>query len=73
MTQPYRPSNGTEGLDFTARFCDRCTKGPDDEKDCDILARSFWHNIDEPEYPTEWIVDDDGLSSPRCTAFERKP
>jgi hypothetical protein len=75
MSKPYRPSNGTEGDYFCSDFCFRCKKYPDEDnanKDCDILARSFWYDIDDPKYPTEWIVDDDGLSNPRCTAFEEK-
>jgi len=73
MAHSYRPSNGTEGMYFMAQFCDHCTKcpmDPDADGQCDILGRSFAYQVDEPEYPKEWIVDDDGLSNPRCTAFE---
>lgn len=75
--RPYRPSNGSEGDYFIADWCARCLKyRTDDERDeseCDILTRSFWYDLGDKEYPTEWIVDDDGLSNPRCTAFESKP
>ncbi len=65
MSKPYRPSNGSEGEMFERQFCDRCEhQGP-----CMIAANAFWHNIDDPLYPSEWIVDDDGLSNPRCTVF----
>lgn len=60
----YRPSNGTEGGGFIDYWCSQCER--DINEDCDILARSFAHDIDEPEYPREWIYDTDG---PRCTAF----
>lgn len=30
------------------------------------------HRVDDPEYPKEWVKDDDG-SNPRCTAHEPKP
>ena len=72
--RPYRPSNGTEGMYFEAKFCERCAKN-DPEKGCDIQARAFWHQIDDPEYPKEWIARDkpqDDLDDARCTAFERK-
>jgi len=71
----YRPSNGTEGEIFMERFCYRCTKlsVDDDSKDCDILTRSFWYAIGDPEYPKEWIANDaTGLQDPRCTAFEAR-
>jgi len=74
MSKPYRPSNGTEGDIFEYNFCDRCKKQTDQygEPDCRIAFNAFWHEKSHPEYPTEWIVDDDGLSNPRCTAFEAK-
>jgi hypothetical protein len=71
MSKPYRPSNGSEGECFQLAFCNQCTKDTEDVM-CDILNRSFWYPIGDPEYPTEWIVDDDGLNNPRCTAFQRK-
>jgi hypothetical protein len=71
MSKPYRPSNGSESEIFQWNWCFCCTKDTE-ASPCDILGRSFWHNIGDLEYPTEWIVDDDGLSNPRCTAFEAK-
>jgi len=62
----YRPSNGTAGEGFHARFCYRC--GRNWEK-CSILTRTLIHSIDEPEYPREWIQDDQGA---RCTAFRER-
>ena len=72
MSKSYRPSNGSEGESFMAVFCNRCKKDADYENPCEILGRSFWHQTGDPEYPAEWIMDDDGLSNPRCTAFEEK-
>lgn len=74
----YRPSNGTEGEDFFDSWCRRCARDRamregldvddcDDNERCDLIARSFAHDIDEPEYPQEWIVDENGNG--RCTAF----
>lgn len=65
--KPYRPSNGTEGEQFFAHFCDRCERESEDE--CLIMTKSFVYLIEHPEYPTEWIEDEKG---PRCTAFEER-
>jgi hypothetical protein len=68
---PYRPSCGSEGADFMARFCDLCSRdaayrdGAGDS--CPIAAASLTYLIDQPGYPAEWIRDEAG---PRCTAFE---
>jgi hypothetical protein len=73
MTAPYRPSNGTEGIDFQARWCDRCKRDAayraGTGNSCPIVAATLAYNIDEPSYPKEWIRDETG---PRCTAFERE-
>ena len=69
MSTPYRPSNGTEGDMFMSKFCDKCAKCNmhDDDKDpCKILGASMMYNISDPEYPKEWIEDENG---PKCTAF----
>lgn len=68
-TRPYRPSNGTEGDIFRARFCDRCTR--DFGRTCTIYNAAFWGDIDEPGYPPEWVVDESNTTgeSARCTAF----
>lgn len=62
----YRPSNGTEGYLFMEEFCERCELYDDDDG-CGILERSFWNDIDEPDYPREWVFDANGC--PTCTAF----
>ena len=73
MTDPYRPSNGVEGIAFMDRWCDRCTHdaafqaGTGDG--CEIVARTMALRVDDPRYPAEWVEDDEG---PRCTAFELK-
>ena len=72
--KPYRPSNGEEGEGFRISFCIQCVRGGYErtgvlaDKPCDILERSFWNKIDDPDYPTEWVYDQDG--DPTCTAFE---
>lgn len=68
IVKPYRPSNGTEGEIFQEQFCYQC-KNDSEEEGCDILLRSMVHQINEPEYPTEWIYDEN--KQPVCTAFEK--
>jgi len=71
-TRPYRPSNGSEGESFHARFCDRCSRDAeysDENPDlgCPIRAASFCFKIDEPGFPKELVEDD--KRGPFCTAF----
>ena len=55
----YRPSNGAEGLDFMADWCDVCNAG----ENCGILAVAMVEGGHEC-----WVYDDD--DEPTCTAFE---
>lgn len=66
MTEPYRPSNGTEGDIFMDKFCFNCKNNPE-ENPCLILRDSLAYHIDNPHYPKEWIEDEKGE---RCTAFQ---
>ena len=66
-----------------ADWCDKCERDAayQDDPDadgslgCPILAKSFMYNIDDPQYPQEWIYEEiiasDGLPVPipSCTAF----
>lgn len=68
----YKPSNGTEGMVFTDQFCMQCTHcdpDPSGDKQCDILLRTLIYEVDEPEYPEEWIYKD---GVPTCTAHIHK-
>jgi hypothetical protein len=65
----YRPSNGTDGDIFIERFCNHCRKDAVCEG-CEIQLRTMAFDIDEPEYPTEWVYDADG--KPTCTDFESR-
>ena len=65
MSELYRPANGTEGMIFERRFCERCIHDIND--DCAIHTRALLHDVDEPEYPREWVYD--ANDSPACTAF----
>lgn len=71
MREPklYRPSNGTEGECFMSQFCENCTKDDaDNDMFCDIIAYTMACDVDDPEYPKEWIYLSNGR--PTCTAFE---
>lgn len=76
--EKYQPSNGTEGEIFTDVWCRNCARDRsmregdpieecDDDELCDIIARTFAYDVDDPRYPTEWQYGHDG--QPMCTAF----
>ncbi|EPR09903.1 hypothetical protein M527_07200 [Sphingobium indicum IP26] len=62
----YRPSCGSEGADFMARWCGRCTR--DIEGYCRISADTMVFRVTDFEYPVEWRTD--SVHGPRCTAFD---
>jgi hypothetical protein len=66
--QPYRPSNGTEGMLFQECFCDKCTR--ERRQSCKILANTMFYDIDDPKYPKQWTHNEHG--QPICTAFRDK-
>jgi len=76
--QKWRPSNGTEGEIFMQGWCAQCARDKsmrevdpvekcDDDEVCEIIAATFRHDVDDPEYPVEWQYGKDG--QPCCTAF----
>lgn len=76
--QKYQPSNGTEGEIFFESWCRQCARDKamnsgedydecDDNEVCGIIALTFSHNVNDPEYPSEWQYDKQG--QPCCTAF----
>lgn len=70
--RPYQPSNGTEGMWFTDKFCMNCLHcdpNPSGKKQCEILCRSLCWNVGDPQYPKEWIYDQD--DKPACTKFHK--
>lgn len=67
--KPYQPSNGTEGIAFIEEYCMDCIKdNEENEIFCPILTKTFVSDVNDDDYPKEWICDDDG-KNPRCTAF----
>lgn len=77
MAELYRPSSGTEGEWFINNWCrecerDKCQNGTkpmsecQPEDFCQIIGKTMFMDVDDPDYPKEWVEDGDG---PRCTAF----
>ena len=69
----YRPANGSEGLDFMAKFCHRCARDAkfretqDGEDSCPIARDALMYAVTDEGYPEQWIEDALGA---RCTEFE---
>lgn len=80
QTKPYRPSNGTEGMIFADRFCNRCKREAkfrrtrDGADGCWIATRAHSFDIGHPEYPKEWVISlgDATDMTARCTAFRHE-
>ncbi len=66
----YRPANGTERMGFYENWCARCRHDRPEDADggCEILRRTFIHEVTDPEYPDEWTCDDRGRTT--CMTFE---
>ena len=77
MSRKYQPSNGTEGMMFTEEFCEQCIHErwchfPEEDKDedkCEIWSNTMIYDVKDPEYPKEWVYDDD--DTPTCTAWKK--
>lgn len=73
--EPFRPSNGTEGMFFTSAFCENCIHEKwihtqnDDDKKCGILSDSMIFDLKDEEYPKQWVFDAEGW--PVCTAWKK--
>jgi hypothetical protein len=70
MAKKYQPSNGTEGAYFINEYCMRCIHcdpDPYGPKQCDILLRTMVYNVNDPEYPEEWVYNEN--DQPKCTAW----
>lgn len=66
----YKPSNGSEGMWFENEYCMNCLNcdpDPNGKKQCQILFRAFWYDIDDNEYPVEWVYDEN--DKPMCTEY----
>jgi hypothetical protein len=68
-TRPYRPANGAEGDIFEINFCHKCKRFENNKNEpCHIFYSALIHDVDDPEYPKEWVMEE--IYSERCTAFE---
>lgn len=70
--KPYQPSNGTEGSSFIDTYCMKCMHcdpDPEGKKQCMILCNSMAYDINDPEYPNEWIYDEQDKS--KCTKYQK--
>jgi len=65
----YRPGSGTEGEIFMDQFCDQCKHDQDFHNPCQIILRTMIFDLNDPEYPKQWILSKTG---PKCTSFEQK-
>lgn len=71
--EKYRPSNGSEGQIFEHGWCAICLRDRPAREDtdgldgCSILANVMLFEIDHPNYPKEWVIED---AEAKCTAFE---
>lgn len=72
MSNKYRPSNGSEGMDFMEDWCHKCAA----YNICKIWPATMARDVDDPKYPSQWIETDAGA---KCTSFvnaesvKRKP
>ena len=69
--EKYRPSNASEGESFYTTWCAECERersflesGGDG---CLIYVATMVLDTDDPEYPKDWVYDEQGV--PCCTAF----
>lgn len=71
----YQPSNGTEGMFFIEKHCYNCIHGKYEhtqrceDNPCEILTNTMLHNVNDKEYPKEWIYNEYG--EPTCTAWKK--
>ncbi len=67
----YCPSNGTEGMWFTGKFCDNCIHDNPDYNAkaprCEILTLTMVLDVTDKDYPKEWIYNEE--NKPTCTKF----
>lgn len=72
MPRLYRPSNGTEGMCFIEKYCMNCLHcdpNPHGKKQCKILCATMCFSVNDPEYPKEWIYDEN--DTPCCTKWQK--
>ena len=76
--EKWRPSNGSEGMEFIGSWCGTCQldkvqngevpadkAGKDDL--CQIIGDTFIYDVEDHQYPKAWCINDDG--QPCCTSY----
>ena len=72
---PIYFSNGSEGMDYEARWCDRCVnQGPADGPGCWIWGEHMMHNYEDCNKPHSIMHrliprSADGLDNEKCVMF----
>ncbi len=72
MNRKYQPSNGCEGMWFTEEYCMQCLHcdpHPCGDKQCEILCATMVFDINDKEYPKEWVYDEN--DNPICTKWQK--
>ncbi len=73
--EPFRPSNGTEGIIFHDAFCGNCIHEKfshtqvHGDLQCEIMDNMILFEIKEEGYPVELVFSDDGW--PICTNWKK--
>ena len=71
--------NGCEGMDYEARYCDRCIhQGAADGPGCPVWLLHMLHNYEECNNKSSMLHvliprSTDGLSNEQCAMFAAKP
>ena len=63
-------SNGTEGMDYQAKYCERCLH--DANQDCPIWLAHLLHNYKEcnnPESILHMLIPREGIENGQCKMF----
>lgn len=66
MTRVFKPADEREARDFLTSHCNRCVRSL--ASSCEILEAVTVNDATDPDYPSQWVLDDEGR--PTCTAFE---
>ena len=70
----FRPDNGYEGDLFYEKWCADCQRDaafradPGNNRGCSILALVVVFTEDDPNYPKDWVVGEDG--QPLCRSHQ---
>lgn len=61
----FKPADGKEAREFERAWCENC-RSHEGGNGCWILFAAATYDPTDPEYPTQWILGEDG---PECTHF----